>query len=256
MPAHRKPTRVPLGNSATFTVAANGSAPLFYQWYFGSTPLAGATQSSFTTNNVSYASAGNYILVVSNLTTQTASVTNVLAVTAGAPTITPIPLPSYTETAGDHLAWGPTITGTQPVTNYWYLGSTLVQSNVTPPANGSLALTNISAANNNGTYRLYVTNLYGWASSTGSLTVTASRQALYPTNLVVARVGDGAQTLSGATGNTLYLDQFRTNGALVNTIQIPDEGTGQPYGTGSSSSSHALRQPRAPLRGRQCEPPK
>jgi hypothetical protein len=227
---------VPLGNSATFSVAATGSAPLFYQWYFGSTLLAGATQSTFTTNNVSYASAGNYTLVVSNLTTQIASVTNVLIVTAGAPTITPTPLPSYTETKGDHLAWGPTITGSQPITNYWYLGSTLVQSNVTPSANGSLTLTNITALNN-GTYTLIVSNLYGHASASGALTVTATRQNLSSANLVVARVGDGAQTLSGATGNTLYLDQYTTSGGLVNTIQIPDQGTGQPYGTGSSSSS-------------------
>ena len=225
---------VPLGNPATFSVVATGSAPLFYQWYFGSTPLAGATQSSFTTNNVSYASAGNYKLVVSNLTMLVASVTNVLVVTAGIPTISP--LPSYTETAGDHLAWAPVVTGTQPYTNYWYSGSTLVQSNVTPGANGSLALTNIQPANN-GTYTLVVSNFYGHTSASALLTVTTTRQNLSATNLVVTRVGDGAQALSSATGNTLYLDQYTPGGGYVNTIQVPDEGTGQPYGTGSSSSS-------------------
>ena len=157
---------VPVGNPATFSVAATGSAPLFYQWYFGSTLLAGATQSTFTTNNVSYASAGNYSVVVSNLTTQIASVTNVLAVTAGAPTITPTPLPSYVETVGDHLAWAPVITGTLPITNYWYWGSTLVQSNVTPGATGSLVLTNIQTINS-GTYTLVVSNSYGHASAAG-----------------------------------------------------------------------------------------
>ena len=224
----------PLGNSATFTVAATGSAPLFYQWYYGSTLLAGATTTTFTTNNVSFASAGSYSVVVSNLTTQTASNYAVLTVTAGAPTVSPSPLSSYTETVGDHLAFAPTIIGTQPYTNYWYQGSTLVQSNVT--ANGSLALTNIQLANA-GTYKLVVSNFYGSASSTGSLAVTTARQTLSSANLVVARVGDGAQALSGATGNTLYLDQYTTSGGLVNTIQIPDEGTGQPYGMGSSTSS-------------------
>ncbi len=228
---------VPLGNPATFSVAATGSAPLFYQWSFDNTPIAGATQSSFTTNNIVNGSAGTYSVVVSNLTTQTASSSAVLSVTAGAPTITPNPLLSYVETVGDHLAWAPTITGTLPVTNYWYFNNTLVQSNVTPGGNGSLALTNVNAANNDGTYKLVVSNYYGYASASGTLTVTASRQMLYPTNLVVSRVGDGAQTLNGATGNTLYLDQFTTNGGYVNTIQIPDEGTGLPYGTGGSSSA-------------------
>ena len=43
--------------------------------------------------------------------------------------------------------------------------------------------------------------------------------------------------MSGSTGNTLYLDQYTPGGSYVNSIQIPDEGTGQPYGTGSSSST-------------------
>ncbi|HVM47347.1 MAG TPA: immunoglobulin domain-containing protein [Candidatus Acidoferrum sp.] len=227
---------VPVGNSATFSVAASGSAPIFYQWFFGSTAIAGATQSTFTTNNPSYASAGSYTVVVSNLTTQTASATATLTVTAGAPTIAPTPLPSYTEMAGDHVGWGPAVTGTQPLTNYWYLGSTLVQSNVTPGASGTLALTNIQPANN-GTYTLVVSNTYGHASASGVLTVSAARQTLSPANVVVARVGDGAQPLSAATGNTIYLDQYTPAGGYVNTIQVPDQGLGQPYGTGSSSSA-------------------
>jgi len=227
---------VPVGNNATFSVAATGSTPLFYQWYFGSMLIAGATQSSFTTNSVSYASAGNYSVVVSNLTTHTASITNVLAVTAGAPTITPTPLPSYVETVGDHLAWVPAITGTQPITNYWFLGSTLVQSNVTPGANASLVLTNIQTTSS-GTYTLVVSNVYGHASASGSLTVTTSRQSLSSNNVVVVRVGDGVQPLSAATGNTLYLDQYTPAGGYVNTIQIPDQGTGLPYGTGGASSA-------------------
>ena len=62
---------------------------------------------------------------------------------------------------------------------------------------------------------------------TATLTVINSTVlTLSPTNLVVARVGDGAQTLSGATGNTLYLDQYTPAGSYVNSIQVPDEGTG------------------------------
>ena len=229
---------IPVGNSATFSVVASGSAPFYYQWSFnggaGAVPLAGATSSTFTTNNISFASAGTYSVVVSNLTTQTTSGSGVLTVTAGAPTIGA--LPNYTETVGDHLAWGPTVTGTQPYTNYWYEGSTLIQTNVTPSASGSLALTNIQLGDA-GTYTLKVTNFYGFAAASGTLTITSAKQTLSPANIVVARVGDGAQTLSAATGNTLYLDQYTPGGGLVNTIQIPDQGAGQPYSTGGSSSA-------------------
>jgi hypothetical protein len=90
-----------------------------------------------------------------------------------------------------------------------------------------------------GTYYVVVTDGNGSTTSANvALNVLpAGILQLYPTNLVLARVGDGAQALSGATGNTLYLDQYTTNGAYLNSIQIPDEGVGQPYGAGASSSS-------------------
>ena len=88
-----------------------------------------------------------------------------------------------------------------------------------------------------GNYILRASNIYGSAQSTGTLAITASRQTLSSNNLVVARIGDGDQTLSGVSGNTLYLDQYTTAGVYVNTIQIPDEGIGQPYGTGGANSA-------------------
>lgn len=42
-------------------------------------------------------------------------------------------------------------------------------------------------------------------------------------NLVVTRVGDGVQVLTN-TGNTVFIDEFTTNGALVNSITLPDTG--------------------------------
>ena len=40
---------------------------------------------------------------------------------------------------------------------------------------------------------------------------------------MVLRVGDGAQTLTNS-GNTLFLDQFASNGAYVNSMALPDNG--------------------------------
>ena len=231
------------GNTVSFAVAATGSAPFSYQWYGPSGVLAGATNATLTLGGISYGNAGNYYAVVSNPTgTNATSAIATLIVTAGVPTITPGALPNYQETVGDHLAFAPDINGTLPITFNWYQNSS-----TTPAASGtitnlaagagSLVLTNIQAVQA-GTYRLVVNNLYGRATNTygGVLTVTAAPQTLYPTNLVIARIGDGAQTLSAATGNTLYLDQYTPAGNYVNTIQIPDEGLGEPYGTGSGSS--------------------
>src|SRR5205814_7298375 len=60
-------------------------------------------------------------------------------------------------------------------------------------------------------------------SSAASLTVSTSLQLAH-TNLVVARVGDGAQTLRDA-GNSVYLDQFTPAGTYVNTFTVPDTGS-------------------------------
>ena len=155
---------VPLGNSATFTVAADGfSAPVLSVVFWDHT-AGGGDPEHFHHQQCFLRQRGELYLGGEQPDHADRLRHERFGRDRRSPTITPSPLASYVETAGDHLAWGPTITGTQPITNYWYSGSTLVQSNVTPGANGGLALANISTANN-GTYRLYVTNFYGWASA-------------------------------------------------------------------------------------------
>ena len=67
---------VAVGGTATFNVAATGTAPLTYQWYFNNATIAGATGSSFTRNPVAASHEGNYQVVVANAC---GSVTSVLA---------------------------------------------------------------------------------------------------------------------------------------------------------------------------------
>lgn len=55
-----------IGGSTTFTVTADGTAPLSYQWRRGGQVIAGATAASFTLSNVQAADEGNYSVVVSN----------------------------------------------------------------------------------------------------------------------------------------------------------------------------------------------
>ncbi len=61
------------GNTATFTVAAAGTAPLTYRWRFNGAPLAnsggisGVTTPTLTVANVQTAQLGNYSVIVSNL---------------------------------------------------------------------------------------------------------------------------------------------------------------------------------------------
>ncbi len=82
------------GQSVTFTVAAGGSSPLSYQWYFNTTtPLVGATNASLTLTSIQATNAGSYSVAVSNTAGSATSASATLVVTAAntAPTFSPVP---------------------------------------------------------------------------------------------------------------------------------------------------------------------
>jgi hypothetical protein len=57
---------VNLGATVTLRVAASGSTPMVFQWYFNGAPLSGATNSSITLSGVDATQSGTYEAVVSN----------------------------------------------------------------------------------------------------------------------------------------------------------------------------------------------
>ncbi len=54
------------GVDATFTVSASGTTPLYYQWRFNTTNIAGATATSYTVASAQTSNAGDYSVVVTN----------------------------------------------------------------------------------------------------------------------------------------------------------------------------------------------
>ena len=68
------------GNNATFSVAAQGSATLGYQWRNSAGAIAGATSSSLTLNNARTTDAGSYFVVITNGAGATNSATAILTV--------------------------------------------------------------------------------------------------------------------------------------------------------------------------------
>jgi endonuclease/exonuclease/phosphatase family metal-dependent hydrolase len=55
------------GQTTTFSVAATGTPPLNYQWFFNGTNIAGATANPFTLAQVQRTNMGNYSVVITNL---------------------------------------------------------------------------------------------------------------------------------------------------------------------------------------------
>jgi len=75
--------------TATFT----GKSPIYYQWYFnngsGAVPILGATNTSYTIPQATYANAGSYNLVASNSLSAPATVSSTpTALTVNAPPTT------------------------------------------------------------------------------------------------------------------------------------------------------------------------
>jgi hypothetical protein len=76
---------VTVGGSATFTVVADGTFPLSYQWQFNGTNLLGATSNSLTLANIQLSDAGDYSVLVTNPVSFVASSNAVLTVNTPPP---------------------------------------------------------------------------------------------------------------------------------------------------------------------------
>jgi sugar lactone lactonase YvrE len=156
------------GSSATFSVAASGTAPFSYQWAFGGTNISGATASSYTKSNAQPSDSGNYSVLVSNSAGSATSSNAVL-------TVNPVPTPpSFTSQPqnqivgqGSNATFTVTAAGSTPLYFQWIFNGT----NLAGATASSYTVVNAQASNA-GSYTVTVTNLYGSTnSSSATLTV-------------------------------------------------------------------------------------
>ena len=160
------------GASATFSVSADGSTPLSYQWYFNTnTPIAGANNPTLTINNVQTTNAGTYSVVVNNLAGSAAGSNAVLTLNTNpvAPSFVTQPA-SVIVLAGGNAGFSAAASGTAPIYYQWLKnGSPISGATAT-----TLNFTNVQNSDS-GTYSLTASNGVGTAaSSNATLTVTTS----------------------------------------------------------------------------------
>src|SRR4029077_7992215 len=131
------------GQTATFTVAATGAAPLNYQWNKNGAAISGATSSIYTTAATTISDNGaQFAVVVSNSagTLTSAPATLTVSAAAVAPTITAQPL-SQSVTAGQTATFTVAATGTAPLSYQWRKNGTAISgatsSSYTTPATTS-----------------------------------------------------------------------------------------------------------------------
>ena len=208
---------VTMGQTATFTVVAAGTAPLSYQWQKNGTAISGATSASYTTPaTISADNGAQFVVMVSNSAGSVTSNAATLTVNAGAtaPTITTQPA-NQTVTVGQTATFTVVATGTAPLSYQWQKSGTAISgatsaSYTTPPTTSS---------DNGAKFVVVVSNSAGTVTSNAAtLTVNASATmptiTTQPANQTVT-LGQTATFTVVATGAAPLSYQWQKSGTAI-----------------------------------------
>lgn len=226
-----------LGGTAVFSVEANGSAPLVFQWRFNGTNIAGANDAIYSINNLQSTNAGNYAVVITNFLGSVTSSVAVLTVGDPSPVIATQPV-SLTVNAGSSASFAVDADGLAPFDYQWRFNGADISGAITNPF--ALAAAQASDAGN---YTVVVGNYVGSVTSeVAVLTVNAS-VAGTATNVVISQIyGGGGNT--GATYQNDYVELFNPTASPVNlstwSIQYAS-ATGSSWGSNKANLSGAIQ---------------
>jgi hypothetical protein len=208
---------VSAGQTASFSAAASGTAPLKYQWSKNSTPISGATSSGYTTPVTTTSDSGSrFTVVISNNAGSMTSGSATLTVNAAlaAPSITAEPA-SLTVTAGQTASFSLAATGGAPLSYQWKKNGTAISG-----ATSSGYTTPVTTSSDNGAqFTAVVSNATGSVtSSPAKLTVDAASAApsitTEPASLTVT-AGQTASFSLAATGGAPLSYQWKKNGTAI-----------------------------------------
>lgn len=246
--AHPQSQYVNAGSSVTLSVTATASSALTYQWKFNGQNLIGATTSSFTINTIQPSQDGQYSVVVTaggvSVTSNTALVTVLVP-----PAITTQPL-SKGVIRGGSLSLYVNVSGSNPMTYAWK------KDNVAISGATSYYYDKYSVANSDaGTYTVTITNAAGSVTSNSAVVtvvdpISITTQPMSQTvdvganvTMTVAATGPGTlayqwakngNTISGATGTTLSLNNVTAASSGSYTCYVTNEYQTSWYGVTSS----------------------
>ena len=238
---------VTVGQTATFSVAATGTAPLNYQWQKNSLNITSAMSSSYTTPATTPGDNGaTFDVVITNTagTITSSSATLTVNAAAVAPTITAQPQ-NQSVNAGQTATFSVTATGTAPLNYQWQKNSANI-SGATSPNYTTPATTSTDSGEQ---FRVVVANTAGnITSNQATLTVTATSGSgidvvthhydnsrsgvnanetlLTPANVNAATFGKlGEFTVDGQIdGQALYLQQLLIPGqGMKNVLYVATE---------------------------------
>ena len=206
-----------VGQTATFSVTASGTAPLSYQWRKNGAALSGATSASYTTPAETTSDNGaQFTVVVSNTAGSVTSGAATLGVTAApvAPSITSQPA-NQTTFAGQTATFSVIASGTVPLSYQWQKNGAAIggaiSSSYTTPAE--------ITADNGAQFTVVISNAAGTiASNAATLTVNPDPVAPSITAQPASQTINAGQTATfsvTATGTAPLSYQWQRNSAAI-----------------------------------------
>ena len=215
-------TAQPVGQSglgsapATFTVGANGTAPLRYQWRFNGTNIFGATNASFTLGYVRPENSGLYRVTVFNGVGSVESSNAALNVLLG-PVFTLSPTNFFVR-PGSNAVFTAAASGNPPVTYQWRLNGTNAPGTVTSTSsNTTLTISNVQSAHV-GIYTALASDNVGTVPSAAASLILLVDPIITQNPLSQNVVAGASVTLSVSVTNTATLPigyRWRRQGASI-----------------------------------------
>jgi hypothetical protein len=180
-------------------VAATGTEPLTYQWYYNATnALAAATNATLVIDPVQLVNDGQYQAVVANAFGSVTSQVAVLSVVAP-PAITTQPT-DLVATQGGQARFTVVASGTAPLSYSWFFNT----NSPLPGTSSDLVLINVQPAQS-GYYHVLVQNSYGNQTSREAHLTVIAPPVIHPGDLQITP-GDVSVTIPSFTGVNYRLE--------------------------------------------------
>ena len=200
---------VPAGTNVALTSAATNAWPISYQWYFGGTPLGGATSSVLNLTDVQAVNGGDYTVVAANAWNAATSTVATLTVVPAAPLLTLQPQ-SAGVFPGFQAQLSAAAAGTEPLAYQWQWYGT----NIPAATNASYVVSNMMPANV-GPYQVTVSNSAGGAPSAQALLVMAPVACWGSTPIGLMSLPLGVTNAVAVSVGTFHNLALRRDGAVV-----------------------------------------
>jgi hypothetical protein len=197
------------GSSASFTVAATGTAPLCYQWQKNGANIELASNTIYMIDSVAAGDAGAYLCLVSNVVGVVASAVAVLSVNA--PVAIATQPQSRANNPGSSATFTVAATGTAPLYYQWQKNGTNIES-----ASNTIYTIDPVTLGDVGTYRCLISNVVGVVESDAALLGVNNPVAIttQPESQTI-NPGASASFTVVATGTAPLCYQWQKNGVNI-----------------------------------------